>query len=146
MPRGCTRLFEGHFLRISMRGSPTPYRTPLVSTNIKWTYEVTADKFILRISEAPGVIIVFWRSHITNTQCEAVLCRIGRCSGLSSPKCISLSTANVQNRLTSRRRRENRRFGGLSSRMRNPPPYSAYHYFSSTNAYRLQRWACQNRE
>jgi len=34
----------------------------------------------------------------------------------------------------------------LFPRMRNSPPYSAQRYLVSINLYRLQRWACQNRE
>ena len=57
----------------------------LVYPNMKWMYAVKADKFILRISEAPVVNTVYWRSHFANTQFEAVRYRIGRCSGIPAP-------------------------------------------------------------
>ena len=71
-PGGEHRLFEVPFCEYAMRGSPRPHPTLLVSLNVKRTYVVTADKSILRSLEAPGVNIVYSRSHFANTQCEAV--------------------------------------------------------------------------
>ena len=42
-----------------MRGSPVPHPALLVTSNVKWTYAVTADMPIVGISEGPGVNIAY---------------------------------------------------------------------------------------
>jgi len=78
-PGGEYCLFEVPFCEYAMRGSPRPHPALLVSSNMKLTHTVTADKTIVGISEGPGVNIVFSRSHFANTQCEAARSRIPLC-------------------------------------------------------------------
>ena len=73
------RVFEVSFCEYAMRGSPRPHPSLLVSSNMKWTYTVTADMPIVGISEGPGVTVAYSRSHFANAQCEAVRGRTPLC-------------------------------------------------------------------
>ena len=55
-----------------MRGSPRAHPTLFVSPSTNRTYAVMVDVSTVRISEAPGVNIAYWRSRFANTQYEAV--------------------------------------------------------------------------
>ena len=84
-PRGEYHLSEVPFCEYVMRGSPVPHPTLLVFIYIKCPDAAMVGISTVRISEAPGVNIVHWRSHFANTQCEAVQDRTRRSSGLSVP-------------------------------------------------------------
>ena len=62
------RLFEVPICEYAMRGSPGPHPTLLVFTNIKCSHAVMVDMSTMRISEGPGVNIVYSRArYIRNT-------------------------------------------------------------------------------
>ena len=46
-----------------MRGSPRPDPALLVSLNMKWAYAAMVGVSTVRISEARGVNIAYWRSQ-----------------------------------------------------------------------------------
>ena len=61
------RLFEVPICEYAMRGSPRPHSALIVFTNTNCSHGVMFDISTVRISEAPGVNIAYWRSHFVNT-------------------------------------------------------------------------------
>ena len=57
------RLLEVPFCEYAMQGSETPHPALLVPPSTKRSYAVKVGVSTVRISEAPGVNIVHWRSH-----------------------------------------------------------------------------------
>jgi len=66
------RLSEVPFGEYAMRGSKRPHPALLMSPSTNWTYAVTVDIFFVGISDGSGMNIVYRRSHLAKTQCEAV--------------------------------------------------------------------------
>jgi len=62
-PGGKCRLFEVPFCEYAMQGGPGPHPTLLVFTDIKCLHAVMVDMSTMRISEGPGVNIVYSRAQ-----------------------------------------------------------------------------------
>jgi len=71
-PSGVLADSRAPFCEYAMRGSPRAHPTLFVSPSTNRTYAVMVDVSTVRISEAPGVNIAYWKSRFANTQCEAV--------------------------------------------------------------------------
>ena len=87
-PRGVLADSRASFCEYAMRGSPRAHPTLLVSPSTNRTYAVMVDVSTVRISEASGVNIAYWRPRFANTQCEAVW----RCIALGSRRYAAPNT------------------------------------------------------
>ena len=63
-PRGVLADSRAPFCEYAMRGSPRAHPTLLVSPSTKRTYAVMMGVSTMRISEAPGVNIAYWRPDL----------------------------------------------------------------------------------
>ena len=79
VPGGEYHLVEVPFCEYAMRGSPRAHPALLVFSNTVWMYATPTDMSLVGTSEGPGVNIVYRRSHLANTQYEAVRGRIPPC-------------------------------------------------------------------